>query len=260
MYKPLLVEVCKRSPFWLPCCIYISKRHDHATAHTRERWAPLKNTMRLFNIIFIAILMTSCTRSVDIEKGVQPLIGLQPLDGFDKNLMDTISNSLINIYGYRVVILENQRLPLHAFVRIKSPRYRADSLLRHLLKIKPDSIDYIMGLTNKDISTTKREHNGHIKQPETKYLDWGIFGLGFKPGRSCVISSYRIHDRDYAEFIERLTKICVHEFGHNLSLDHCQSEKCVMQDAAETIKTIDSVNIDLCTKCKRKINAAQQRV
>jgi len=28
---------------------------------------------------------------------------------------------------------------------------------------------------------------------------------------------------------------------------------CVMQDAAETIKTIDNVSMELCSKCKSKI-------
>ena len=216
--------------------------------------------MRLTRIIITAIFITSCIRSINLEKEDHHIIGLQPLDGFDNILIDSISNSLKTVYGYRVVILENIKLPSRSFVQIKTPRYRADSLLRYLLKIKPDTIDFIMGLTNQDISTSKKDQYGHIKQPESKYLDWGIFGLGFLRGKSSVISSYRIRDKEYTKFIKRLTKVCVHEFGHNLGLNHCQTAKCVMQDAAETIKTIDSENIDLCAKCKRKLNAAQQRV
>lgn len=45
-----------------------------------------------------------------------------------------------------------------------------------------------------------------------------------------------------AKYIERIKKICIHELGHNLGLKHCEfHEKCVMRDAAETIKTIDYV-------------------
>jgi archaemetzincin len=212
--------------------------------------------MRIFCIIILFLGITSCSRSVDFQTEYRPLIGLQPLDGFDKGLMDSISVSLKNTYGYRVVILQNQKLPMHAFIRIKTPRYRADSLLRFLLRIKPDSADFIMGLTKKDISTTKRDYKGHIKLPESKYLDWGIFGIGIRPGRSCVISSYRIYTKDYSKFIDRLTKVCVHEFGHNLGLKHCESKNCVMQDAAETIKTVDSVSIELCDLCKKQINTA----
>ncbi len=209
--------------------------------------------MRLTHIIFATLLIASCGRSIEIEKEAHPVIGLQPLGGFDKAFMDTISNSLKSIYGYRVVLLENQKLPDHAFVHIKSARYRADSLLRYLLKIKPDTIDYIMGLTNQDISTSKRDRNGRILKPESKYLDWGIFGLGFRPGKSCVISTYRIYDKDHAKYMNRLKKVCVHEFGHNLGLNHCKNEKCVMQDAEETIKTVDSENLELCGACKSRI-------
>jgi archaemetzincin len=210
--------------------------------------------MRLSRLIILFLAIASCAKSVDTQKGYRPVIGLQPLDGFEKSLMDSISVSLKKTYGYRVVILQDQKLPIQAFISIKTPRYRADSLLRFLLRTKPDSVDFIMGLTKKDISTTKRDRNGHIKQPESKYRDWGIFGIGLKPGRSCVISSCRIYTRDYSKFIDRLTKVCVHEFGHNLGLKHCETEKCVMQDAVETIKTVDSESIYLCAHCKREIN------
>lgn len=212
-----------------------------------------KETMRLSLIIIAILLIASCSRSMENEKEFHPVIGLQPLGGFDHALMDTISNSLKSIYGYQVVVLENQKLPAHAFVQIKSPRYRADSLLRYLLKIKPDTIDFIMGLTNQDISTSKRDRNGRILEPESKYLDWGIFGLGFRPGKSCVISSCRIYDKDRTKFLNRLKKVCVHEFGHNLGLSHCENDKCVMQDAEETIKTVDSENLELCVSCKARI-------
>jgi archaemetzincin len=50
-------------------------------------------------------------------------------------------------------------------------RYRADSLINYLKSIcPPDAV--ILGLTNKDISTTKG-----------KVADWGVMGLGFCPGR-----------------------------------------------------------------------------
>ena len=56
------------------------------------------------------------------------------------------------------------------------------------------------------------------------------------------------------EEIERFKKICIHELGHNLGLHHCENyDKCVMRDAAETIKTIDHVDLMLCDKCKNKI-------
>ena len=141
----------------------------------------------------------------------------------------------------------------NAFVNIKSPRYRADSLLIDLFQNRPDSIDYLLGITSKDISTTKRDSKGNIRQPKSKYLDWGIFGLGYKPGVSCVISTYRLNNGKSDLLISRVQKIAVHEIGHNMGLDHCETEKCVMQDAVETISTVDNEGFELCERCYKKL-------
>ncbi len=121
------------------------------------------------------------------------------------------------------------------------------------MNIKPDTIDYIMGLTSQDVSTTKRDESGEIKLPKEKYTDWGVLGLGYRPGPSCVISTFRIGHKSKDVFMERLKKIAVHEFGHNIGLDHCETRDCVMQDAAETIKTIDRSRLSLCSECKKRI-------
>ncbi len=108
-------------------------------------------------------------------------------------------------------------------------------------------------MTNKDISFTKKDKKGNIKQPEYKYKDWGIFGLAFVPGSSCIISTHRLK-KNKSKFVERFNKVCIHELGHNLGLKHCKFHgKCVMRDAAETIKTVDHVDLILCDNCKQKI-------
>jgi archaemetzincin len=203
-------------------------------------------------VIFSLCILTFsfCTK---ISKAPQK-IGIQVLGDFEDELLDSIASSLQRNYPFEIIILPKQNLPKHTFINLKSPRYRADSLLYFLIKIKPDSIQYIMGLTNKDISTTKRNKDGKIKEPSYKYQDWGVFGLGFTPGKSCVISSYRAKISNKKLFNNRILKICTHEFGHNLGLHHCKSPKCVMQDAAETIKTIDLVENELCEKCKNQIS------
>lgn len=189
----------------------------------------------------------------NLFKGDKKVIGIQPFHNFDKSLTDTVQTVISKVYGYTTVVLPPVDHPKNAFVKIKSPRYRADSLLRLLRRIKPDTIDYLMGLTSKDISITKKDKNGNIKKPEYKYKDWGVFGLACRPGPSCIISTYRIRT-PYSKFMERFKKICVHELGHNLGLPHCTADdSCVMRDAAETIKTIDNVNLGLCESCRKRI-------
>ena len=81
-----------------------------------------------------------------------------------------------------------------------------------------------------------------------------MFGLGYRPGPSCIVSTYRLKNTDQRKFIERLKKVAIHELGHNLGLDHCESELCVMRDAVETIKTIDRVDSRLCEQCRKRID------
>lgn len=201
------------------------------------------------NRLVLLIIVTLCFSCSSRTKQ----IGIQPYGEIDQDLINSISEVLKKTYNAEVIILSKKDLPEFAFVNIKSPRYRADSLLIDLLKIRPDSIDFILGVTSKDISTTKRSSNGEIKKPETKYTDWGIFGLGYKPGKSCVISTFRLKKTQSKTFKSRVQKVSIHEIGHNLGLDHCETNKCVMQDAVETINTVDSAGFELCENCFQKI-------
>ena len=202
--------------------------------------------------LFILILIIS---SFSCIKNQPKKVGLQPFNSFSKEILDSITLSIENTYDFKVYLLPQKKLPKTAFTTVKTPRYRADSLLRFLKHSQPDSIDYVLGLTHHDISTTKRDAQGAIKQPEYKYKDWGVFGLGYVAGPSAIVSTFRYKKSTPSLFIERIQKICVHELGHNLGLPHCESgQACVMQDAAESIKTIDNVDNILCSSCKRKIN------
>ncbi len=184
----------------------------------------------------------------------QPIkIGIQPYEQFNTSLTDTVASALRQTYGAEIYLMYNQPLPAEAFIHTKTSRYRADTLIRLLKTNKPDFVDYFVGLTTQDISFTKRDSEGKIKKPENTYSDWGIFGLGYMPGNSCVVSSYRLQHKDQTIFIDRLKKVAIHELGHNLGLPHCDTKGCVMQDAVESIQTIDKADASLCTKCKKRI-------
>jgi archaemetzincin len=180
-------------------------------------------------------------------------IGIQPFKGFDKNFMDTLSKTIKQVYGFNVIILPEKDLPKNAFINVKSPRYRADTLLKYLEKNRPATVNHVIGLTVKDISSTTYDEKGNIKDPEFKYKDWGIFGLGYCPGPCCVVSTFRLKNTSKENFILRFKKVCIHELGHNLGLPHCPTPGCVMGDACETIKTVDNERLGLCSKCKAKI-------
>ncbi|HEU5292033.1 MAG TPA: matrixin family metalloprotease [Cyclobacteriaceae bacterium] len=197
-------------------------------------------------VVLLIILAASCSEKKEIK------ISIQPYNDFNKALADTIYIALKKTYNAKVHLLNPIDIPPETFVNIKSPRYRADKLIDILKNQKPDSVNYIMGLTTQDISFTKKEGN-KIKEPASKYEDWGIFGLGYQPGPSCVVSTFRLNSTGEKKFIERLKKVAVHELGHNMGLRHCTSELCVMKDAVESIKTVDQVSAQLCEQCKSKI-------
>ena len=205
--------------------------------------------MRYFLLILLSLLLLNCKPNKD------KVIAIQAYEGFDKNLIDTLQKAVLDFYGNEVIILPTKVIPKSAFINVKSPRYRADSIIRILRREKPDSIDIVLGLTSNDISTTKTDRFGFTKEFKSKYEDWGIFGLGYRLGSFCVVSSFRIKNTSRQNYIDRLKKICMHEIGHNFGLKHCKSgEDCFMKDAVESIKTFDNESLTLCSKCKNKIN------
>jgi archaemetzincin len=139
-----------------------------------------------------SIFMLSCEISSYDAPDESTLVAIQPFTGFSLEYADTVKLTVMEMYGVQAQVLDPIDIPQNAFVHIKSPRYRADTLI-HYLKNDPlfAKHDHVIGLISKDISTTKYSDfkNKIIKEPINKYTDWGIFGLGFMPGKSCIVSS-----------------------------------------------------------------------
>ncbi|MGD1840427.1 MAG: matrixin family metalloprotease [Thermonemataceae bacterium] len=187
------------------------------------------------------------------------MIVIQPFATVDTAHVNEVKKALSQHYALQVVILPTQPLPRTAQTQYipeiarlgLGNRYRADTLLRHLKAMKPKGADYIIGLTNQDISSTKRI-KGKIKHPTWLYTDWGLFGLGARPGESCVVSTFRLYRyTDEAGMRKRLRKIAIHEIGHNIGLRHCPKAHCLMRDALEKMQTIDEAKEALCDSCRR---------
>lgn len=195
------------------------------------------------------LLLAGCTSSIDSET----IIAIQPIGNVEATKIETARTALIKQYGARVIVLDSIAPPQIAFVNIKTPRYRADKLLTFLADIRPDSVSYIIGLTNYDISVSKTDALGNYKKPESKYKDFGIFGLGRKPGPCCVVSTFRLGNFGKPVAHSRLAKISVHEIGHNLGLNHCPTPRCVMADAVEKMSTVDNAAHTLCAVCSSKV-------
>jgi archaemetzincin len=178
----------------------------------------------------------------DISKAKKITIALLPFKNIDASIVSFAEKEIRDFYRFDVIYLDARSLPEMAWYPQRK-RYRADALLIWLNRNKTGNIDYIVGLTDKDISCT----NG-------RYADWGIFGYGYISGSACVVSTFRLKKNANTDLLyKRFAKVLLHELGHNLGLDHCPTAGCIMEDAKGTIATVDKEKKELCPLCRQKL-------
>ncbi|WP_439553828.1 zinc-dependent metalloprotease family protein [Flavobacterium macrobrachii] len=204
----------------------------------------------LFLLVFAVI---SCSKNNSVDDSKDKIVGIIPYEEISNEEVVVLSKTIEDFYGVKTILLHNKKLPIAAFVNIKSARYRADSIIKIQNRNCPDSLDFVLGLTTKDVSVTKKDKDGNILKPMWKYNDFGVMGLAYCPGKSSIISKFRLKSSNKKLELERFKKVVIHEFGHNLGLPHCVNTNCVMTSAAEKISTIDKEKMELCDKCKKQI-------
>lgn len=172
----------------------------------------------------------------------ESLIALQPYGSIRKDVLDTVAAAITRVYSAKVMILPSRMLPRQAYYKPRN-RYKADTLLRYLDDSIDGSYTKVLGITDRDISTTK----GSVK-------DWGILGLGAMSGRPCVISTHRMNRAGVSRgvFFHRLISVTIHELGHTFGLPHCPNEGCVMEDAKGSVATVDDEG-DFCSACAKRL-------
>jgi len=180
------------------------------------------------------------------------VLAMVPLGEVSGETIEVAKRSIESAYGWRVDLMEPRALPETAYYEPRK-RYRAEKLLDWLIERKPRDADKIMGLTEVDISTTKDKHE-----------DWGICGLALIDGPASVVSTFRIKrklgkvegEERHEKYLARLTDLTAHEFGHNLGLEHCPTEGCIMEDAKGTVLTFNKSTGELCAECRHQLYEA----
>lgn len=195
----------------------------------------------------ITALMLGVFLAVSAPVFPKHTIALQPFGKIEPGLIQKIIKGVNGLYcNVDVEVRKSIDLPVFAYYKPRN-RYKAKKLLYFLqthfnYKVKK-RYSFIIGLTAKDISIAKGQ-----------YEDWGIFGLAFLDTGPCVVSTFRLERKAKSgkHFVERVVKVVNHELGHAFGLPHCETKKCLMQDAKGTIKTVDESDGKLCPKCRAK--------
>lgn len=189
--------------------------------------------MRLvIGFLILSLIFGQCSEKKNIVEQPEKVILIQPFKDMSDNDVEFISQKIKEVYP-NVKILEPIELPSHTYYKPRN-RYRADTLIRYLAG-RTEANFVTLGLTSRDISTTKG-----------KVSDFGVMGLGFRPGKSCVASSFRL---DKNRKNEQHFKVAIHELGHTQGLKHCPIKTCYMRDAEGKNPTDEE--IEFCEKCRK---------
>ncbi len=201
-----------------------------------------KSILYLIGFSFFSITACKEQTAVQQKKQEKPIVILQPLQFDDAKILTYLKDSIEKFYPVEIVIADKKNFPENFYYKPRN-RYRADSTIKWLKHVKPDSARSMVGITNEDVSVNKGAHK-----------DYGVMGLGHRPGNSCVDSTFRLRKTatSQSHCRQRLFKVVVHEMGHNFGLHHCPEETCIMVDAEGQMK-LDKEK-DLCIDCKRKLN------
>ncbi|MBW1654823.1 Zn-dependent protease [Flavobacterium quisquiliarum] len=186
-----------------------------------------------YGVFILLFSLCSCINKRDNENTVksQKVIVIQPLGNFEPKQSQKVLTEIKTI-NPNVVLRQNIDFPEKSFYKPRN-RYRADSIIKNLKNsIGSDSV--IVGLSHFDISTTKN----NIK-------DWGVMGLGYMPGKACVVSDFRLSKKHRNS---QFYKLVLHELGHTAGLPHCKIKTCLMRDA-EGGNPLNEEK-DFCKSCK----------
>jgi len=180
-------------------------------------------------------MMLSCSEKKNVvkEKAAKPAVTIliQPFKDIQPESIEKVTEGIKKVYP-NVKVLDAIDFPENAYYKGRN-RYRADSIIKFLNNKTKEGFVTI-GLTSKDISATR----GKIK-------DFGIMGLGYRPGKACVASNFRLSKENREE---QFYKIAIHELGHTQGLPHCPEKMCFMRDAEGKNPTNEET--DFCKKCK----------
>ncbi len=202
----------------------------------------MKNLAKIISFFTLISLIFSCEKEKEKENSEKTItILIQPFEDIKPKQLAEISENIKKIYP-KIKILKPIDFPKNAFYEPRN-RYRADSIIKYLRTKTPENC-VILALTNKDISVTKG-----------KVADFGVMGLGYRPGNACVASTFRLNAENKSE---QFYKVAIHELGHTQGLKHCPDKTCFMRDAEGKNPTNEEK--DFCQNCKKVLREKHWKI
>ncbi|MBN1206526.1 MAG: hypothetical protein JXB05_16690 [Myxococcaceae bacterium] len=174
----------------------------------------------------------------------QRVVAIVPLGAVKQEYLDRVAREIQARLEVQVRIEPRRELPAGAFYTPRK-RWRAEKLLEAIDASPPAGAWKVVAVTEAEISTTK----GDI-------FDWGVAGLGSIGGPSCVVSThiYKKHSKTREALLRRLGDLAIHELGHTLGFDHCETKACVMADAkGKAITSADASSGQYCAQCLERL-------
>jgi archaemetzincin len=206
--------------------------------------------MKTLSLVFISLIVFAgnCNRNLNLSLNntkKKQIIALQPFGNFNQEEIDSVAKGISNFYTKEVFVFKPIDIPLN-FYNKSINQYSADSLTIFLSKLRNDTVVEVVGLTHEPLFTIK-------KDSRMSYFDEKIFGMGYQPGNSCVVSDYKFRTDKRILFVSRLRNVIKHEIGHNLGLGHCKNDKCIMSEMNGDLKILDDSGDTYCEKCRKTL-------
>ncbi len=203
----------------------------------------MKNLAKIVFCFTLFSLIFSCEKSKDnaVKNGEEITILIQPFEDVKPKQLTEISENIRKIYP-KIKILKPIKFPQNTYYEPRN-RYRADSIIKYLRTKTPNNC-VTLALTNKDISVTKG-----------KVADFGVMGLGYRPGNACVASTFRLNTENKSE---QFYKVAIHELGHTQGLKHCPDKTCFMRDAEGKNPTNEEKYF--CQNCKKVLRSKHWKI
>ena len=174
--------------------------------------------------IYLLMLLGMFKTDQEITKHEDVIVHVVPLGDVKQKYLTHVKESIDKFYPNIKCIIDEPVKLTDDILAKSGKRYEASKILS-----KYKSKRNVILITEKDIAYFNKEKN--IKE-------YGIIGLGLRPGKVCVVSTFRIKRGN--KLFSRLEKVSLHEIGHNLNIPHCENSRdCLMHAAEGSIRQID---------------------